>query len=141
MVYDIYHSGEGMRTSTRQANSALTPIRKKLSSFKNHRTSTAKRPIVGLTKKKESENFPTSFRTLSICRAHISHKCAWQYIPIWPYSLTASSAFLVRRVVRVLRFGFSSSGVSTFTPANSGSMRIRPQYSQTMIFLCILMSS
>lgn len=98
-------------------------------------------PYCRAYKKKESENFPTSFRTLSICRAHISLKCAWQYIPIWPYSLTASSAFLVRRVVRVLRFGFSSSGVSTFTPANSGSMRIRPQYSQTMIFLCILMSS
>ena len=41
-----------------------------------------------------------------------------------------------------LRFGFSSVfGVSIFTPANSGSMRIRPQYSQGIIFLCILISS
>ena len=55
-----------------------------------------------------------------------------------PYS--ASSAFL-RREMR-LRFGFSSVfGVSIFTPANSGSMRIRPQYSQGMIFLCILISN
>ena len=57
------------------------------------------------------------------------------------YSAAASSAFLVRRVVRVLRLGFSSSATSIFTPANSGSMRIRPQYSHTMIFLCILISS
>ena len=32
-------------------------------------------------------------------------------------------------------------GAVTPTPANSGSMRIRPQYSQGMIFLCILYRS
>lgn len=57
MVYDIYHSGEGMRISTRQTNSAQMPIRKKLSSLKNHRTSAAKRPIVGLTKRKSPKTF------------------------------------------------------------------------------------
>ena len=52
---------------------------------------------------------------------------------------SASSDFFLR-IVR-LRFGFSSAtGLSILTPANSGSMRIRPQYSQGIIFLCILMS-
>ena len=51
-----------------------------------------------------------------------------------------SSAFFLR--IARLRFGFSSvAGVTTLTPANSGSMRIRPQYSQGIIFLCILMSN
>ena len=47
-----------------------------------------------------------------------------------------------RRIIRLpLRFGFSSFGASGFTPASSGSMRIRPQYSQTIIFLRIRTSS
>lgn len=50
---------------------------------------------------------------------------------------SVSSVFL-RREVR--RFGFSS-GRSIFTPASSGSIIIRPQYSHTIIFLRIRMSS
>ena len=53
--------------------------------------------------------------------------------------LPSSSPFFLRVVLRF--FGFSSAGLSTFTPASSGSIRIRPQYSQTMIFLCIFTSS
>ena len=53
---------------------------------------------------------------------------------------SASSDFFLR--IARLRFGFSSAaGVSSLTPANSGSIRIRPQYSQGIIFLCILMSN
>ena len=55
------------------------------------------------------------------------------------YYFPSSSSFFLRVVLRF--FGFSSAGLSTFTPANSGSIRIRPQYSQTMIFLCIFTSS
>ena len=50
---------------------------------------------------------------------------------------SVSSVFL-RREVR--RFGFSS-GRSIFTPASSGSIIMRPQYSHTIIFLRIRMSS
>ena len=55
------------------------------------------------------------------------------------YYSPSSSSFFLRVVLRF--FGFSSVGLSTFTPASSGSIRIRPQYSQTMIFLCIFTSS
>ena len=55
------------------------------------------------------------------------------------YYSPSSSPFFLRVVLRF--FGFSSAGLSTFTPASSGSIRIRPQYSQTMIFLCIFTSS
>lgn len=55
------------------------------------------------------------------------------------YYSPSSSSFFLRVVLRF--FGFSSAGLSTFTPASSGSIRIRPQYSQTMIFLCIFTSS
>ena len=51
-----------------------------------------------------------------------------------------SSSFFLR-IERLRVFFFSSPGLSVFIPASSGSMRIRPQYSQTITFLCILMSS
>ena len=48
----------------------------------------------------------------------------------------------VLRIARLRVVFFSSvTTLSIFTPANSGSIMIRPQYSQTIIFLCILMSS
>lgn len=50
-----------------------------------------------------------------------------------PYALSAR----FRR-----RLGFSSvAGLSTFTPASSGSIIIRPQYSHTIIFLRIRTSN
>ena len=49
------------------------------------------------------------------------------------------SSVFFRRVAR--RLGFSSTGASIFTPANSGSIMMRPQYSQTMIFLRMRISS
>ena len=47
------------------------------------------------------------------------------------------------RIARLRPLFFSSEPVilSILTPASSGSIMIRPQYSHTMIFLCILMSS
>ena len=49
---------------------------------------------------------------------------------------SSSAFFVVLRIVRLARFGFSSeAGLSVFTPASSGSIMILPQYSQTMIFL------
>ena len=54
---------------------------------------------------------------------------------------SSASFFVVRLRIARLRFGFSSTGVSGLTPANSGSINMRPQYSQTIIFLCILISN
>ncbi len=49
------------------------------------------------------------------------------------------SAFVARRIPR--RFGAAvSTGFSCCTPANSGSIMIRPQFSQTMIFFLIRIS-
>ena len=51
----------------------------------------------------------------------------------------ASSPFL--RMARLRVFFSGACTVVSFTPANSGSIMMRPQYSHTMIFLRILMSS
>ena len=52
--------------------------------------------------------------------------------------LCSSAAAAERR----RRFGFSSTALaSVFTPASSGSIMMRPQYSHTMIFLRMRMSS
>ena len=64
----------------------------------------------------------------------------------WAYAISlASSTFFEEAVLRMERlraFFFSSIPIlSSFTPASSGSIMIRPQYSHTMIFLCILISS
>ena len=50
----------------------------------------------------------------------------------WEESIYYSSSL---RATRRRRFFFSSTGFSTLIPANSGSMRIRPQYSHTITFL------
>ena len=97
---------------------------------------TAQRKTLKVQKPSHREPMEQSMAHPYILRSTLRSIRRWSH-----YSAAASSAFLVRRVVRVLRLGFSSSATSIFTPANSGSMRIRPQYSHTMIFLCILISS
>ena len=65
-----------------------------------------------------------------ICTLYFSWLC-------WIYASSPSSSFL--RMLR-RRLGFSSL-TSALTPASSGSMRIRPQYSHTITFLRIRTSN
>ena len=60
---------------------------------------------------------------------------------ILDYSVKNSYSSVFLRVAR-RRFGFSSATLFNFsTPANSGSIMMRPQYSQTIIFLRIRISN
>ena len=97
-----------------------------------------------LQNQQEPPALPHIFRVRSAyytLRGRIA-QCATQPLVLFVYVRRNPFPYSSRRFTTRRRRGLSSRFLtSTFTPASSGSTRIRPQYSHTMIFLRVRMSN